>query len=544
MANKSLRVKDKWISIEYEGVNYRSVAACAEAIGIGKGVLYRGFKKKLNIYQIVERHNTHGPSTSIPMEYKGKLYESAVAFCRDHNIHPVTFLNKKKAGESIDHILKTYQPQVVIEWSEEKIKSILLEIYKKFNNGQPCGLSAPDVRQYIVDNNLTSLSREIVKYFGSKPNLDKELGLKKIDRGLSCRASFDQFIIDFKKTWGDPDSEFSKWLKHIGHEGYPFDYSDSEYKNNHTSVKIFCNICKNPFYQLVDSHKKGFCGCKNCIPKYRSFKTQQYTIEDIFRLAIEKHGTDLEYNFEKTKKEYTGYSHSYIYYVCPKHRDNGERKVSCQNHLLNGHGCPSCGSIQGGISNTESLEENIRKSEAKHGKGRYDYSYIKEEDFKTKKDKVKIFCPELDKDGNPHGFFLQTWNNHLSGSGCPKCNTLNNSKAVQLITKILLKNNINFEREKRFPECKNKNPLPFDFLLVDYNILIEFDGIQHFEPMRWYNNHPADPKRAEEKLLQTQANDEIKNNWSKKSPYTLYRIPYNKNVEKELNKILIKNKVI
>lgn len=536
--------KDKCISLEYSGVTYRSVASCAEGIGIGKAVIYNGLRKGLDIYQIVDKHYNSGPTTSKPFEYQGEIYESTAAFCREHNIHPVTFHSKRKAGQSIDHILKTYRPQVIIEWSKEKIKDVVLEIYKKFNNGQSCGLSRPNVRQYIVDNNLTALPREIAKHFGSKPNLDKELGLEEVDRGHACRASFDQFIIDFKKTWGDPDSEFSKWLKHIGHEGYPFDYSDSEYKNNHTSVKIFCNICKNPFYQLVDSHKKGFCGCKNCMPKYRSFKTQQYTIEDIFKLAIEKHGDSLEYNFEKTEKEYTGYSHSYIHYVCPKHRENGERRVSCQNHILQGHGCSSCGRIQSGISNTESLEENIRKSEKKHGKGRYDYSHIKEEDFKTKRDKVEIFCSELDEDGNPHGPFFPTWSNHIGGSGCPKCNTLNNSKAVQLITKILLEYNINFEKEKRFPDCKNKKPLPFDFFLVDYNMLIEFDGIQHFEPMRWYNNNPADPKKAEKKLLQTQANDKIKNNWSKKSPYTLYRISYSQNVEKELKKILIESKII
>lgn len=537
--------KDKWISIEYEGVTYRSVASCSKAIGISKTVIYNGLKKGLNIYQIVDKYYNSGPTGAIPEEYEGKIYESRIAFCREHDINPTAFINRRNAGESIDHILKTYRPQVIIKWSKEKIKDIVLEIYKKFNNGQPCGLNLPDVRQYIVDNNFTPLSREIVKYFGSKPNLDqKVLGFKEMDRGAHCRASLDKLIVDFKKTWSDSDSEFSKWLKHIGHEGYPFDYSSSEYENKRIKIEIFCNICRKPFYQLVDSHKKGFCGCKNCLPKYRSFKTQQYTIEDIFKLAIEKHGDDLEYNFEKTEKEYIGYSHSYIYYVCPKHRENGERRISCQNHLLVGQGCPSCGSIQSGISNTESLEENIRKSEKRHGKGRYDYSHIKEEDFKTKRDKVKIFCYELDKDGNPHLDFDQTFQAHIAGSGCPKCNTLNNSKAVQLITKILLEHNINFEKEKRFPDCKNKKPLPFDFFLVDYNILIEFDGIQHFEPMRWYNNNPADPKKAEKKLLETQANDKLKNNWSKKSPYTLYRISYNQNVKKELIKILTKNKII
>ena len=192
--------KDKWISIEYEGVTYKSVASCAKGINIGKAVIYNGLKKGLDIYQIVDKYYNSGPTTSIPIEHEGKIYESKIAFCREHNIHPATFINRLNAGESIEHILKTYRPQVIVEWSKEKIKDIVLEIYKKFNNGQPCGLNLPDVRQYIVDNNFTALSREIKKYFGSKPNLDqKALGFEKMDRGAHCRSSLDKLLKDFKK---------------------------------------------------------------------------------------------------------------------------------------------------------------------------------------------------------------------------------------------------------------------------------------------------------------------------------------------------------
>jgi hypothetical protein len=31
------------------------------------------------------------------------------------------------------------------------------------------------------------------------------------------------------------------------------------------------------------------------------------------------------------------------------------------------------------------------------------------------------------------------------------------------------------------PECKNKTYLPFDFVLEENKIIIELDGIQHFE---------------------------------------------------------------
>ena len=42
---------------------------------------------------------------------------------------------------------------------------------------------------------------------------------------------------------------------------------------------------------------------------------------------------------------------------------------------------------------------------------------------------------------------------------------------------------MNYIYQMRFEDCRNKYPLPFDFYLIDYNILIEFDGRHHFEPI-------------------------------------------------------------
>lgn len=57
------------------------------------------------------------------------------------------------------------------------------------------------------------------------------------------------------------------------------------------------------------------------------------------------------------------------------------------------------------------------------------------------------------------------------------------SLGEEKINKILIENNINFESQKTFPDLygKNKHPYFFDFYLSDYNILIEYDGIQHFQ---------------------------------------------------------------
>ena len=42
-----------------------------------------------------------------------------------------------------------------------------------------------------------------------------------------------------------------------------------------------------------------------------------------------------------------------------------------------------------------------------------------------------------------------------------------NSKANELMAKILTKKNIPFKRECRFEDCRDKNPLPFDFALFN-----------------------------------------------------------------------------
>lgn len=79
--------------------------------------------------------------------------------------------------------------------------------------------------------------------------------------------------------------------------------------------------------------------------------------------------------------------------------------------------------------------------------------------------------------------WFATPNGILSGGGCPKCNESRGEKAV---TNWLNKNNILYESQKRFDDCRNKNPLPFDFYLPQYDVCIEYNGIQHYEPVDYF----------------------------------------------------------
>jgi very-short-patch-repair endonuclease len=65
----------------------------------------------------------------------------------------------------------------------------------------------------------------------------------------------------------------------------------------------------------------------------------------------------------------------------------------------------------------------------------------------------------------------------MYGSWCPYCVNKTETKLNNILIKIypLLKH------QYRVEWCKNKYPLPFDFVLEDIKIIIELDGIQHFE---------------------------------------------------------------
>ncbi len=123
------------------------------------------------------------------------------------------------------------------------------------------------------------------------------------------------------------------------------------------------------------------------------------------------------------------------------------------------------------------------------------------------------------------------WNarpgNILLGNGCPKCN---DSKGERQVSLWLDNYHILYEKQKRFKDCHDVKPLPFDFYLPKYNSCIEYDGEQHFKPKKYFG--------GEEKFKIQQKHDNIKNEYCKNNGISLLRIPYYKNVEEELNNFL------
>jgi hypothetical protein len=128
--------------------------------------------------------------------------------------------------------------------------------------------------------------------------------------------------------------------------------------------------------------------------------------------------------------------------------------------------------------------------------------------------KVDIKCNRCDS------IFSQKPGDHINHRGCPHCDT---SSGEILIRKYLIENKINFVWQKKFDDCIGKvNKLKFDFYLPDINILIEFDGEQHFNPYRFYTRFKNGHGRAEDVIR----NDAIKNSYCFTNHIPLIRISY------------------
>lgn len=70
----------------------------------------------------------------------------------------------------------------------------------------------------------------------------------------------------------------------------------------------------------------------------------------------------------------------------------------------------------------------------------------------------------------------------MSDYRCPKCSK-KHSKGEQNIIKWLTKNGIDFQPECKFNWSENRR---YDFYLPTYNLVIEYMGIQHYKPVKFF----------------------------------------------------------
>ena len=97
------------------------------------------------------------------------------------------------------------------------------------------------------------------------------------------------------------------------------------------------------------------------------------------------------------------------------------------------------------------------------------------------------------------------------------------SRLEFLFRKYLDEENIKYIYQYSLNQCRDILPLPFDFFLPDYNILIEIDGEGHYHPCHFNQISLA---KAEQSFAITKKHDGIKTNFCKENHIKLIRVPY------------------
>lgn len=147
----------------------------------------------------------------------------------------------------------------------------------------------------------------------------------------------------------------------------------------------------------------------------------------------------------------------------------------------NGQGCTIC------YQNSKRLTKELFIEEAilRYGIDRFTYENIPDI-IANNHTLIKINC-------KIHELFETSYPTHLyGGGGCPRCVNKTESK---LLGKIRI-NYPKIQHQFKIDWCKNKtNYLPFDFVIQEYNIIIELDGAQHFRQVSTWDSPEKTHKR-------------------------------------------------
>ena len=362
--------------------------------------------------------------------------------------------------------------------------------------------------------------------------------------------------------------------KRVGKEVY--DFSETEFINTHTNIKIYCKIHKKSFNisycrmeEVLSSETRTFC--PNCSKEKKTIERLYQFSKDIELLPPR----DQVYN--TLLKEYPDKSlltrififrviklwgeNKYDFSLTNYISDKIPIQIRCIEHniiftqtpanILNHQsGCPECLREVRSNSRRESRSEwvSIEKfedihdpillkktikfielSKKKFGPDRFGYDRCV---CKNRKEKVVLYC-NIDR-----CYFEVTTENHLrsQNGGCNLCYERCKrekfpSKGESFISKILTKNNISFVQNKKFPSsdfigCPNKNYVEIDFVLTlnDKEYWIEYNGDQHYTPSNKFG--------GEERFLNYQLpRDKSISDYCLQNNITLIIIPYKRKIE-------------
>lgn len=275
--------------------------------------------------------------------------------------------------------------------------------------------------------------------------------------------------------------EFSKQFAEVSRGEYEL---LSRYIKSSEKVKVKHITCGYVYWVEANSFLRG-TRCRECAIK-RNADNWRLTHTEFMRRLTESRGDEFipVSRYEKNSIP-----------IMVIHRKCMRVSYPLPDALVRGTGCSRC-------SNTYSPRDWEFKYAVKKLVGD---EYIVLGKYKGSKVKVPM---KHEKCGNTFG---ATPNDFISaGSRCPRCKR---SKGEEKVAEHLEYLGIEFEEQKRIGGA-----LRADFYLPEYRSYIEYDGMQHYKPVKFWG--------GEETFHRTVSRDSTKNLYCEFLGFPLLRIPY------------------
>lgn len=295
-----------------------------------------------------------------------------------------------------------------------------------------------------------------------------------------------------KKT----DKEFKQEVYNLVGDEYTF---LDKYVDAKTKIKVKHNKCGN-IYNVKPNNFINGSRCHYCYGT--SKKTDKQFKHEVYTLVGDEYTILEPYVDAKTK-------------IKVKHNKCGSAyKVSPNTFLSTGRRCPYC-------FETKKKTDIVFEQEVYSLVGN-EYTFL--EPYVDAKTKIKV---KHNKCGN---VYEAQPTNFIQGYRCPYCNS---PKGETIITKLLDTFNIDYEYQKTFDDLKDKSYLSYDFYISDQNILIEYQGIQHYQPVDIFG--------GEDRFINQQKHDQMKLDYAKEHGYNLIAVPYTADTFSKVKKYLVKH---
>lgn len=253
-----------------------------------------------------------------------------------------------------------------------------------------------------------------------------------------------------------------------------YTYDNVVYKGTKVPVMITCpkhgDFPQQPYKHLgYPDRDIPPQGCNQCGGE-RAADGQKLGKEEFIRRAYEKYGSNL-FNYDSVV--YINVDTPVEIY-CNDHKQFFTQTP--YNHLRSAHGCPDCSSEKRGIAKINS--SSVAFWEIANQDDNFDWSSFEYISAITDSTLICRKCKEP---------FQTNPNRYLSGKRCPHCVNKTELKLYQ----TLIQRYPTLERRISTDWCRNPETnlsFPFDFLIQEFNLIIELDGIQHFENVKHYRD--------------------------------------------------------